>query len=269
MLRAGLPAAPGDVELTLAAALDSARIRAILLDIEGTTTPVDFVYGTLFPFARARVAEFLERHHASDEVAAELEALKQAREAEAARSSSVPRWCEDSQAARIESAAAYVRWLMDHDRKLTPLKSLQGKIWEAGYRSGELRGQVYPDVAPAFQRWHREGSTIAIFSSGSVLAQKLLFANSTAGDLTPLIGAYFDTTSGPKQEEASYRRIATALGFEPKEVLFLSDVTAELDAARHAGLQTALCVREGSPNSKVPPKGVTHPIIRSFDEALR
>ncbi|MBI3670152.1 MAG: acireductone synthase [Acidobacteria bacterium] len=252
----------------MAALLDPARIRSILLDIEGTTMPVDFVYGTLFPFARARVAEFLERHSQSDEVAADLEALKHGREAEAAQISGLPYWREDSRAARIESAAAYVRWLIDRDRKFTALKSLQGKIWEAGYLSGELRGQVYPDVALALQRWRRQGKTIAIFSSGSVLAQKLLFANSTAGDLTPFIGSYFDTTTGPKQEETSYRRIATALGSAPGEVLFLSDVIAELDAARRTGMQTLLCVRGGTPQAGAASQDVTHPLIRSFDEVL-
>ncbi len=240
------------------------RIRALLLDIEGTTTPVDFVYGVLFPFARARVEDFLSRHSADDEVRSALEALRRQREADAQQFSDLPPWRQDSPTARIASAAAYVQWLIDRDRKFTALKSLQGRIWESGYRSGELRGQAYPDVAPAFQRWRAQRRGIGIFSSGSVLAQKLLFAHSTAGDLTPYIEFYFDTTTGPKQDEQSYRRIAAALALPPADVLFLSDVLAELDAARRAGMETALCVRSGSAE----PTGVSHPFVRTFDEVF-
>ncbi len=248
----------------MAAPLFPARIRAILLDIEGTTTPVEFVYGTLFPLARARVEEFLSRHHQHDEVKADLEALKRQREAEAQALPDLPPWQEDSLAARIASASAYMRWLMDHDRKVTAMKSIQGKIWEAAYRSGELRGQVYPDVAPAFERWRRQGRKIAIFSSGSVLAQKLLFGHSTAGDLTAYIGAYFDTTTGPKQDDQSYRRIAAAFALPPAEVLFLSDVLGELDAAQGAGMATALCVRSDVPA----PHAGRHPVVPTFDEVF-
>ncbi len=159
---------------------------------------------------------------------------------------------------------AYVYWLMDRDRKSTGLKSLQGKIWEAGYRAGELRGQVYADVAPALARWKEHGRDIAIFSSGSVQAQQCLFANSTAGDLGPFIRAYFDTTTGPKTGVESYERIAAALERSPGQVLFLSDVGAELDAARRAGLETALCVR--SPEAVA--SGSGHPVIRTFDQVL-
>jgi enolase-phosphatase E1 len=154
--------------------------------------------------------------------------------------------------------------MMDRDRKSTGLKSLQGKIWEAGYRAGELRGQVYADVLPAFARWKEQGRDIAVFSSGSVQAQQSLFANSTAGDLSPFIRAYFDTTTGPKTAADSYARIAAAVERSPSEVLFLSDVSAELDAARQAGLQTALCVR--SPEAVL--SGGGHPVIRTFDQVL-
>ena len=248
----------------MAAALFPAQIRAILLDIEGTTTPADFVYGTLFPFARARVEEFLAQHHKDDDVAADLEALKQQRVVETERSAGLPPWREDSPAARVQSAAAYVRWLIDRDRKSTPLKSLQGKIWEAGYRSGELCGQVYPDVAPALARWRAQRRSIAIFSSGSLLAQRLLFSYSTAGDLTPYIGSYFDTTTGPKQEEQSYLRIAAALRLPAVDILFLSDVAAELDAARRAGMHSAVCVRPGAS----PPPGASHPAVKTFEEVF-
>jgi enolase-phosphatase E1 len=165
----------------------------------------------------------------------------------------------------IDAVDAYVHWLMDRDRKTTPLKSLQGKIWEEGYRKGELRSQVFEDVPPAFERWQKRGAPICIYSSGSVLAQKLLFGNTDAGDLTPFIKEYFDTNTGAKKDPESYRRIAERLRLEPSAILFVSDVTGELDAAAAAGLQTLLCVRPG--NHPQPP-GTPHPIIKTFDQVL-
>jgi enolase-phosphatase E1 len=238
-----------------------AQARAILLDIEGVTTPVDFVYQTLFPFARRHVKEFLAAHSANDAVKADIARLREEHAAEA--SDQPPAWRDDSLEAQLESTVSYVHWLMDRDRKSTGLKSLQGKVWEAGYRSGELRGEVYEDVPQALARWKEQQKIIAIFSSGSVLAQQLLFAHSTAGDLTGFIQAYFDTTTGAKREAESYRRIAASLQSQPSEVLFISDVVAELDAAWLAGMQTALCVR-AEPS---PPPGA-HPVIRTFDEVF-
>ena len=151
---------------------------------------------------------------------------------------------------------------MDRDRKSTGLKSLQGKIWEEGYRSGDLKSEVYPDVPPALEHWRRRGIDIAIFSSGSVQAQRSLFANTFAGDLTRFIRAYFDTTTGPKNAPESYASIARALERSPSEVLFLSDVGAELDAARMAGMQTGLCVR----TPETAPSTGAHPVIHTFDQ---
>jgi enolase-phosphatase E1 len=151
---------------------------------------------------------------------------------------------------------------MDQDRKSTGLKSLQGKIWEEGYRVGELRSEVYPDVLPALERWRRNGVDIAIFSSGSVQAQRSLFHHTAAGDLTRFIRAYFDTTTGPKTAPESYARIAASLERSPTGVLFLSDVAAELDAASEAGMRTGLCVRE--PGSA--PSSSAHSIVRTFDQ---
>ncbi|PYP59797.1 MAG: acireductone synthase [Gemmatimonadetes bacterium] len=223
-------------------------IRAILLDIEGTTTPIAFVHQVLFPYARARVHDYLEQRDI---------ALLRAEYAAEPRSPDLPAW----------NPEAYVYWLMDRDRKSTALKALQGRIWEAGYRAGELKGkgEVYPDVRPALERWHAAGKTIAIFSSGSVQAQRDLFANTTAGDLSAFLSAYFDTTTGPKREAISYRKIATALGRSPRDILFVSDVVAELDAARAAEMRTALCLRERE--SPIPvPNPTDHPRIRSFAE---
>jgi enolase-phosphatase E1 len=230
------------------------RVQALLLDVEGTTTPVDFVYRTLFPYARARLASHLAEHWDDERTRADVARLEAEHRLD---SHSAPPWREEAAA-----VAAYLAWLMDQDRKSTGLKSVQGRIWEEGYRRGELRGAVYPDVRPAFERWRRAGRRIAIFSSGSVLAQRLLFACSVAGDLTGFIDAYFDTTTGPKREAGSYRRIAEALGLAPERVLFLSDVAMELDAARAAGMQTALSLREGLE----PPSRHSHIVVRSFEE---
>ena len=216
----------------------SADATILLLDVEGTTTPVDFVLRVLFPEARARVGTFLESRSADPEVARDLAGLREEHTRDAAEGRCPPAW--DASAV---AAAAYARWLMDQDRKATALKSLQGKIWAEGYHAGRLRGQVYDDVPPALSRWTAAGRRVAIFSSGSVLAQKLLFGHSDHGDLTPFLSGYFDTTTGPKSKAESYRRIAEALGEQPSAGLFVSDVVAELDAAQAAGFATALAVR--------------------------
>jgi enolase-phosphatase E1 len=229
-------------------------IRVILLDIEGTTTPIEFVHQVLFPYARAHIHDHLD--------ARDVEMLRAEYRAEPP-DPTLPAW---NAADDFGSAEAYVYWLMDRDRKSTGLKSLQGRIWEAGYRAGELKGkgEVYPDVRPALTRWSKEGKDIAIFSSGSVQAQRNLFANTTDGDLSAFLSAYFDTTTGPKREAGSYGKIAAALRRAPRDVLFISDVAAELDAARHAGMRTTLCVRGARPDSGAATS--EHPRIRSFDE---
>ena len=234
--------------------------RAILLDIEGTTTPVEFVYEVLFPFARLRAGEFISQNQHSAEVRADIEALRAEHERDAGSGREPPAWRDEPGDARIESATAYVHWLMDQDRKSTALKSLQGKIWEGGYRGGRLRGQVYSDVPPALARWRGQQRSVHIFSSGSVFAQKLLFAYNGHGDLTKHIDGYFDTDTGAKNVRASYEAIAAALDTNAAEVLFVSDVTAELDAARDAGMRTALCVRPGRPE----PQTQSHRVIRTF-----
>jgi enolase-phosphatase E1 len=155
----------------------------------------------------------------------------------------------------------YIYWLMDHDRKSTALKSLQGKIWKAGFESGELRGTLFDEVPEAFRRWSAEGS-VAIYSSGSVEAQRLLFRYSIFGDLTPYIANYFDTRTGPKLESASYIAIASAMNVVPQESLFFSDSVRELDAARAAGCGTRLMVRPG--NAPIN-DAHGHPIIASLD----
>jgi len=243
-----------------------ADIDAILLDIEGTTTPVRFVYEVLFPYARAhldrhiaehatsaeytRIFDLLEREHAADLLATETGAEP------------VPALIDEPATSRLEGLATYCRWLMDRDRKSPGLKALQGKIWETGYRSGELVGEVFGDVAAAFERWQARRLPIGIFSSGSALAQKLLFRHSSAGDLSRFLHWYFDTEMGAKSDSDSYRRIANSMNKSAERVLFVSDVTRELDAATVAGMQTRLAVRPGNPPS------VKHgfAVIHTFEE---
>ena len=221
-------------------------IRGILLDIEGTTTPIAFVYDVLFPFARAYVHEHL------DEDASR--ALRIEYDADVARGLAPPSWSS--------GARAYVHWLMDQDRKSTALKTLQGKIWKEGYRRGDLHGEVFPDVPIALEHWNREGTDIRIYSSGSVLAQQLLFSTTAHGDLTRFLSGYFDTTTGPKTESASYHAIAEAFSFPASEILFVSDVVRELDAAAVAGMQVRLALRPG--NAPQPPN--SYPSVRTFTE---
>jgi enolase-phosphatase E1 len=238
-----------------------APVSAVVVDIEGTTTPVSFVYDVLFPYARRHVRAFLSRRAPEPEVRADLATLRREHAAEPPDGERPPAW-SDADEPR-EAAARYVEWLIDRDRKSTGLKALQGRLWEEGFRAGELRSEVYDDVPPAFRRWHARGHGPWIFSSGSVLAQKLLFGHTRQGDLTPLIAGYFDTVTGPKKETPTYARIAAAIGAAPAGVLFVSDVAAELDAAGAAGLQTAWCVRDGRP-----PEAPAHPVIRSFDALI-
>jgi len=244
--------------------VEDARGRWLLVDIEGTTTPIDFVTRVLFPYARAHAAAFLTEHAALPEGREDLARLEAEHRADAASGAAPPPWEADTPERALDSALAYVGWLMDRDRKSTALKALQGEIWHAGYRRGELRGSVYPDVPPAFARWSAQGRRIAIFSSGSVLAQKLLFSTCPEGDLTQSLGAYFDTTTGGKREPSSYRRIADLLGETAGAILFLSDVAEECDAARDAGVAAALVLRAGAEA----PSATPHRIVRSFDEVF-
>jgi enolase-phosphatase E1 len=209
------------------------------------------------------VRSYLEATLPTDpDVAATVAALRTEHDVDAAGGQAPPEWRDEAAGARLASAVAYVLWQMDRDRKSGALKKLQGKICEQGYLSGELRGHVYADVRPAFGRWTAAGIGVGIFSSGSVLAQKLLFAHSTAGDLTRFLQWHFDTAVGAKGEAGSYRRISDAIGAPASSILFVSDVATELDAARSAGLQTLICVRPPAQ----PSDGLQHRVIRTFDE---
>jgi enolase-phosphatase E1 len=233
------------------------RADIILLDIEGTTTPVDYVFGVLFPFAREQVESFLQIHAREAGVQADLKRLRQEYAADVERGLIVPQWVDEAAIASVP----YIHYLIATDRKSTGLKSLQGKIWEQGYRNGTLRSQLFADVKPAFERWIGKGKRLYIFSSGSVEAQKLLFCHSEAGDLTQFLSGYFDTETGSKQETDSYRKIARSIGVLPTQILFISDVTAELKAAQSAGMQTLFSLRIGNRTSDS--EGFS--VIRSFD----
>ena len=202
-------------------------IRAILTDIEGTTSSISFVTETLFPYARARMADYVAAH---PETVAEVPGN--------------------------DPVATLLAW-MDADAKETPLKALQGLIWAEGYADGTLRGHVYADAVAGLRRWHAAGLSLYVFSSGSVAAQKLIFAHSVAGDLTPLFSGYFDTTTGPKREAASYVKIAKSIDIPPKNILFLSDTRQEVDAARAAGMDVRLIDRQSRAGD-----------ISNFDEVL-
>ena len=204
--------------------------RGILLDIEGTTTPITFVYDVLFPFVRRHIAGYIRN--------ADLTDLRREHEEDVSQGHNPPAWSAEP--------VAYIHWLMDQDRKSTALKNIQGKIWLEGYQNGELQGEVFQDVPPALERWHGQSIDVRIFSSGSILAQRLLFSSTAAGDLTRFLKGYFDTTTGPKNEAGSYAQIAEFFGIPTSDILFISDVTRELDAARSAGMQTLLCVRPGN-----------------------
>jgi enolase-phosphatase E1 len=215
-------------------------VDAVVLDIEGTTTAVEFATSVLYPYARERLPDYVRRHRTEPEVAAIMD---EAREAGGV-------WSDEAVVVRM------CHW-MERDQKVTPLKTLQGLIWEEGYRSGELVSHVYPDVAPAMRAWQGRGIRLYIYSSGSVHAQQLIYGHTIAGDLTPLLSGHFDTRIGHKREVGSYRRIAEAIGAPPRRIMFLSDVREELDAARAAGWQTVWVVRDAMPGLAAAHRRVT------------
>ena len=214
--------------------------RAVLLDIEGTVTPISFVHDILFPFARRHVNDYLVQYTSTKEVEEVVAALAAEYAVDQERGEQLPPM------GSLDATVAYVNWLIDRDRKSPALKSLQGMIWQQGYEDGTLKAPLFDDVVPNLQRLRANGIGVAIFSSGSVLAQQLLFAHTETGDHTDLIDQYFDTGVGSKVSPASYWEIADQLRVSPKEIIFVSDITNELNAAREAGMATLLCVRPGN-----------------------
>jgi len=216
-------------------------VQAVLCDIEGTTSSLSFVHDVLFPLSYDLMEDFIKQNWNSDLIRQELKPLKS----------------EDP-----DEVIQTLRSWINEDRKEASLKSIQGKIWKDGFESGKIRGHVYEDVPPNFRKWQDSGIELCIFSSGSIEAQKLLFRYSEAGDLSQFISDYFDTTTGPKRESSSYKKIASELSLPAANILFLSDIQSELDAARNAGMQTTQLLREAA----TPKNFSGHPIVRSFDE---
>lgn len=223
-------------------------IKAIVTDIEGTTSSLSFVKNVLFPYARRHIADFVRQNQQQDEVAQLLEDVKRV----AGR--------ELNLEGVIEQLIAWI----DLDRKVTPLKLLQGLVWQAGYQQGDYRGHIYADAVEALQTWKKRDIRLYVYSSGSVYAQKLLFSHTEYGDLTPLFNGYFDTHVGPKKEVNSYRYIAQHIDLPPQDILFLSDIKEELDAARQAGFRTYWLLRE----QEIDPKAEHRQVNNFTDIAL-
>ncbi|MBS0985744.1 acireductone synthase [Acetobacter thailandicus] len=219
--------------------------RVVLLDIEGTTAPVSFVHQILFPYARGCLKDYLDEH-ADDAAVQKIVA-------------DVRKIAPDK-----SPAEQLISWI-DEDAKVAPLKELQGLIWARGYQQGELTARLYPDVAPVLQKWSENGLTLAVYSSGSEAAQRLIYGHTEQGDLTPLFSHFFDLRVGGKKEADSYRAIVKEAGWQAADVLFLSDVTAELDAAAEAGLKVCQVVRPEDGTVA----GTSHPVAASLPEAAR
>jgi enolase-phosphatase E1 len=247
---------------------ESRIYTAILLDIEGTTTPVDFVYQTLFPYASRNLEPFLREHFVESEIKLLIQQLHIQHNIDEQRGLKPPSWVDENDEMLLHSSIEYSRWLIARDSKYTALKSLQGRIWQEGYARGELHGQVYSDVPPAFKRWRLQNRDICIYSSGSVIAQQLLFSSITSGDLTPQITAFFDTRIGPKTEIKSYRRIAYSLLRKPNDFVFVSDTVKEVEAAQNSGMHAILCIRSRDVDPIIVSTHLVKEvkIIHSFDE---
>lgn len=244
--------------------IDASQVRVILLDIEGTTTPIDFVYKTLFPYASRKLESFLRERAQDTEIQAILEELQEQCNEDERNGLRPPAWTDEGAEARLQSTVTYGQWLIARDSKCTPLKSLQGKIWQRGFTNGELRGQLFPDVPTAFERWRRQKRTICIYSSGSVLAQQNLFRTTAYGDLTSCIAVFFDTRVGPKTDGESYKKITASFSHAPHQFLFISDAGKEIEAAQAAGMQAILCDRD--PRTASSPN--TDELIHTFDYVL-
>lgn len=221
----------------------SAKYKVVLLDIEGTTSAIDFVHTTMFDYARNNLEDFLVSSFETKETIETLEVFAQDEKQPSLAAFLVG---TSSKAEKIDRIVNLASQRMKEDSKATGLKALQGMVWRKGFNNGELKGHIYNDVPDAFNRWKKSGNTIAIYSSGSILAQKIYFANTIFGNLGTLISNHFDTTSGPKRISSSYENITNILNAKAGDILFLSDVTEELDAAKAAGMATGLLIRPGN-----------------------
>lgn len=220
-------------------------IKAIVTDIEGTTSSLSFVKDVLFPYARTKLPEFVRLHREEPQIHQLI--ADTCREAEIEQD--------------FETAIGQLIQWIDEDKKITPLKVLQGLIWRAGYEQDDFKGHLYPDAVANLKTWHNQNITLYVYSSGSVLAQKLLFGHTEDGDLTPLFSGFFDTNIGGKKEADSYRKIAEEIGLPPENILFLSDIEEELNAAKTSGFHTYWLIRDRQPDATP-----GHPQVRNFYE---
>jgi enolase-phosphatase E1 len=212
------------------------HIKAIVTDIEGTTSSLSFVKDVLFPYARAQMGEFIQQHADEPAIAALIEDVRR----------------EAGEDLSLEGVIQTLEQWIDADKKITPLKALQGLLWETGYQQGDFKGHIYSDAKQQLEQWHQQGIKLYVYSSGSVHAQKLLFGYTEYGDLNYLFNGYFDTRIGAKIEPESYRHIAEAIKLPANEILFLSDVKPELDAAKVADMQTTWLVRDSDLDPQAP-----------------
>lgn len=223
-------------------------VKALIVDIEGTTTPIGFVKETLFPYAEENVESFLTKRYDDEETQQDIKALQELAAKEKADgvegAVEIPK--EGSKEDIIKAVVDNVKWQMDEDRKTTALKQLQGHIWREGYKTGQIKAELFEDVGPALQQIVEEGVNVYVYSSGSVEAQKLLFGNTEEGDLLELFTDFFDTTIGNKKDSGSYKKIVEKIGVSPEEILFLTDTPEEATAASKAGLRSALVARDGN-----------------------
>jgi enolase-phosphatase E1 len=220
-------------------------IKAIVTDIEGTTSSLSFVKDVLFPYARTKLPYYARQHQDEPHIKQLL--------ADTCKEAGIE--------LSIEGAITQLIDWIDQDKKITPLKALQGLVWEAGYKQGDFKGHLYQDAIDNLKAWKNRGISLYVYSSGSILAQKLLFGHTDSGDLRPLFSGYFDTTIGGKKEADSYRKIAEEIGFGANNILFLSDIKEELDAAKTAGFQTIWLTRDHEPDVHA-----EHPQVGSFDD---
>lgn len=203
-------------------------IKAIVTDIEGTTSSLSFVKEVLFPYARKHIADFVRKHQHQPEVAQLLDDVRK----------------ETGKQLDIEGIIGQLHNWIDNDQKITPLKSLQGLIWQTGYQQGDYQGHIFQDAVEQLKTWKQQGIDLYVYSSGSVYAQKLLFSHTAYGDLTPLFSGYFDTRVGAKQDVSAYQKIAEQINRPAADILFLSDIKQELDAASRAGMRCLWLVRD-------------------------
>ena len=210
-------------------------IKAIVTDIEGTTSSLSFVKDMLFPYARKNIGNYIRRHAGESKIASLINDVR----------------AQAGEDLDLEGVIEQLEQWIDDDKKITTLKTLQGLLWEAGYQKGDFQGHIYDDAKQKLESWHQHGISLYVYSSGSVHAQKLLFGFTAYGDLNPLFDGYFDTHIGAKVEPDSYRNIIEAIGVDAGEILFLSDIEAELDAAREAGMKTCWLVRDGELDNSV------------------